>query len=251
VLSKNVAFMACDVMSFLSSDKWRCSEKRLPAGSVSPQVGESSEEIRWWRACDGAWSRGRTALLGGHPFSLPALAVRFSYSHAARLVFYAPSSMHVALPNVSAVQSLVISILRKLAVYSGAFRLCLTAVYDCPSDTLKTKKCVSDFSPPFLMGFIITKGIDVCNWQGESKVHSRRCYEQRGLLPVGTTICVASNWRFGGTTVFLFVLEFRCNINVDTVSSFEMLGTNTRLHEVTSVNSQPQRERQTPHDREV
>lgn len=73
--------------------------------SVSSRVDESSPEVRCWRAGDGVWSTGRAALLGGYPFSLHTLAGSFSYSYAVRLVLYAPSSMHVTLPIVLAVQS--------------------------------------------------------------------------------------------------------------------------------------------------
>jgi hypothetical protein len=54
-------------------------------------------------------------------------------------------------------------------------------------------------------------------------------------------------------TVFIFLAEFLCNINMDTVSFFEMVGTNTKLHEVTCERNRPlysqlQRERQTSHE---
>ena len=49
------------------------------------------------------------------------------------------------------------------------------------------------------------------------------------------------------------MVEVLCNVNMDTVSSFEMLGTNTRLHEVTCernrpLSSQQERERQMSHE---
>jgi hypothetical protein len=71
--------------------------------------------------------------LDSHPFSLSALAGRFSCSLRPQ---------HCALRWLFTAGCLVVLILRKLAEYSGAFRLGLTAVYDWHSIAPKTKKCV-------------------------------------------------------------------------------------------------------------
>lgn len=69
---------------------------------------------------------------------------------------------------------------------------------------------------------------------------------------MGTTRCVATNRRFG-RTYCVHICGGVCNINMDTVSSFEILGTNARLHEVTCERNRPlysqqQRERQMSHE---